>query len=189
MVSVSNCVQFYHPWTHHACPSPGHLQFPEKVLQLLPLNVAVTWKTDASEQNAITPYHQGPFSELLTCWNPISAECHKQIPAWISFSPLIDSNMRLLPVTLFFPLWLNRLDYWLMRCKLITPQRLYVHRVVHEEKLYVENCFSRILKVIMIHWLFHTDQYCLLEGEWRKSIVQCDKFYMNLFLGLSREWW
>lgn len=33
-------------WTHHPCSSSGHLQLPEEVLQLLPLNIAITWDTD-----------------------------------------------------------------------------------------------------------------------------------------------
>lgn len=62
------------PWTHHPCSSPGHLQLPEEVLQLLPLDVAITWKTDRPWRHVIAAYHRGLSSVLLTRKNPISAD-------------------------------------------------------------------------------------------------------------------
>lgn len=103
---------FSGPWTHHSCSSPGRLQFPEEVLQLLPLDVAIAWKTNGQKRRVITTYHKGPLSVLLTCKNPISRCGHsvEQIQAWLAFCPSIDSNMSLLPVALFLPLPSGSID-------------------------------------------------------------------------------
>ena len=155
------------PWTYHPCSSPSHLQLPEEVLQLLPLDVAITWETHRTKCHVIATYHKGVCQYRWHAKTPLAqmwSQCHsvKQITAWMSFAS-IDSNMSLLLVTLFLPLWLNRLDYWLIWCKLITPLRLCVHRVVCKEKLYIENCFPRILKEINTAF---TGEF----GKWDESI-------------------
>lgn len=99
----------------------------------------------------LSQYNKKAF--LQDCWHAktpsaqIWSQCQTD-PSMARFFPGIDSN-------------------WLTRCKLITPQRLCVHRVVCQDKLYMENCFSRTLKV-MIHrqlLLFHKDQYFLQQGR------------------------
>lgn len=115
---------------------------------------------------------RAPFSGIADMQKPHQHRCgHSVMVSKRSqhdsvLAPSIDSNMSLLPVTLFLPLWLNRSAYWLTRCKLITPQRLCVHDLLRKERLYIGNCFSGILKMIMIQSLPPRDQYCPQQRSW-----------------------
>lgn len=62
------------PWTHHSRSSPSRLQLPEEVLQLLPLDVSISWRETQVLLATSQPDHpfsavgsQGFMSENASC--------------------------------------------------------------------------------------------------------------------------
>lgn len=109
------------PQTHHACSSPGHLQLPEKVFQLLPLNVAITCRRDRGKYS-ISATHWVPqfqyYWHTETPWALMWSQCHhvKQIQTGIAQPWYWSKHEPTLPSPLAQKIWLTMQADHLSKC-------------------------------------------------------------------------